>query len=60
VAKKSYANDFRILWRSRAQKNYENPSIYFVKVAAKKSVAHFVCGHGVYVYFIYVAIVIRF
>jgi len=28
-------------------KNYENPSI-FVKVTAKKSVAPFLSGHGVY------------
>ena len=41
-----YANDFGILLRSCAQKNYENLSI-FVKVTAKKSVAPFFPGHGV-------------
>ena len=38
------------LWHSLAKlctKNYENPSI-FVKVTAKKSVAPFFLGHGVY------------
>ena len=35
-----YANDFGIVLRSCARKNYENPSI-FVKVIAKKSVAPF-------------------
>ena len=42
-----YASDFGIVLRSCAQKNYENPSI-FVKVIAKKSVAPFFPGHGVY------------
>ena len=44
-----YANDFGILLRSCAQKNYENSSI-FVKVTAKKPVAPFFLGHGVYDY----------
>ena len=41
-----YANDFGILLRSCAQKNYENPSI-FLNVTAKKPVAPFFLGHGV-------------
>ena len=40
-----YANDFGILLRSCAQKNYKNPSI-FVKVTAKNSGTFFL-GHGV-------------
>ena len=43
-----YANDFGILLRSCAQKNYENPST-FVKVTAKKPVAPFFLD-TVYIY----------